>query len=249
MALVYEYARHGSVEKVLLVDKQFALHLQQQPLSAQQQREQAESFCRCARWGMEMCAGLAHLHKARIIHRDFALRNLLFDESYRIKLTDFGISKSVKRSQYAAASQFANAAAVNSPHARLQYRSIDAPFALREAAPEMFNGDSSVQSDMYMLGLALYSLFSRKQPFHDLADDGKVGEFVREGKLSLVSGQYLAEMKSAGGSLSSEWGKVAELVEWCTKHDKDQRPSLTQVRCCFRLRLLFSSYFSFFWLL
>jgi len=152
MALVFEYAPHGSVEHALVTQGQFPLHLRPaaQPVSSpQEQCEQADSFCRCLRWSTEVCAGLAHLHARRILHRDLALRNLLFGDAYCIKVTDFGISRRVRSSSASSSSAAAAAAAASSAGTKLLYKSKNnALFPVREAAPEMFLDESSAQPDV-----------------------------------------------------------------------------------------------------
>eukprot|EP01090_Pellita_catalonica_P021565 TRINITY_DN8107_c0_g1_i2.p1 TRINITY_DN8107_c0_g1~~TRINITY_DN8107_c0_g1_i2.p1 ORF type:complete len:616 (+),score=81.93 TRINITY_DN8107_c0_g1_i2:135-1982(+) len=40
-----------------------------------------------------IAAGVVHLHKENCIHRDLALRNILVDENWNVKITDFGLSR------------------------------------------------------------------------------------------------------------------------------------------------------------
>jgi len=79
-----------------------------------------------------------------------------------------------------------------------------------------------------MLGLVMYSMFSRQPPFHDLSTE-QIGELIPAGLLSLATGGYLSVMKDAAGALKGEWLQLSELMEWCTAHDKNSRPSLQQV--------------------
>ena len=42
---------------------------------------------------LEICLGLKEIHKANIIHRDLKPANIFIDDSYKIKIGDFGVSK------------------------------------------------------------------------------------------------------------------------------------------------------------
>jgi serine/threonine protein kinase len=39
--------------------------------------------------------GILHLHCEKVIHRDLALRNLLLDETWRVRVCDFGMARFV----------------------------------------------------------------------------------------------------------------------------------------------------------
>ena len=41
----------------------------------------------------QAAAGVMHLHKEKVVHRDLALRNLLVDSGWNIRISDFGLSR------------------------------------------------------------------------------------------------------------------------------------------------------------
>jgi serine/threonine protein kinase len=43
----------------------------------------------------DIVAGMAHLHKEGIVHRDLAARNLLLNDELVLKITDFGLARTV----------------------------------------------------------------------------------------------------------------------------------------------------------
>jgi serine/threonine protein kinase len=56
---------------------------------------------------LDVVAGMRYLHQNHVIHRDLALRNLLVQVNivsdrkfYRVKISDFGLSKCTEQSQY-----------------------------------------------------------------------------------------------------------------------------------------------------
>lgn len=102
-----------------------------------------------ARLGAAMADGLAAVHAAGILHRDFKPENVLLTESaagWQPKLVDFGIA-----SIATAAGHGGTASVIGTP----QY-----------LAPELGNGrPASVASDLYALGVALYEMCCGIVPF------------------------------------------------------------------------------------
>ncbi len=64
--LVYQYLPGGSLESVLLTQKRYFT-------------ESLDDIAKVVQMAVDAASGLAHLHAAKIIHRDVACRNLLMD--------------------------------------------------------------------------------------------------------------------------------------------------------------------------
>jgi len=97
----------------------------------------------------QAAAGMYHLEASRIIHRDVALRNLLVaqeDGRYIVKISDFGLSRSVESSYF---------------------KSNNAQIPVKWCAPEVLEyGTHTTKSDVYSFGILLWELFSYgKLPF------------------------------------------------------------------------------------
>src|SRR5207253_10672795 len=107
-----------------------------------------------ARIGMQVADALAHAASQGILHRDIKPSNLLLDDTGNVWVTDFGLAK-------------AETDGDNLTHTR------DIVGTLRYMAPERFNGQGDLRSDVYSLGLTLYELLVL-QPAFDEADRNKL---------------------------------------------------------------------------
>ena len=97
-------------------------------------------YCRnVARLGADVADALAYAHERGVLHRDIKPSNLLLDHQGKIWITDFGLAKTA---------------------AEELTRSRELVGTLRYMAPERFNGQSDVRSDIYSLGLTLYELLT-----------------------------------------------------------------------------------------
>lgn len=92
----------------------------------------------------QLCVGMAAIHKAGILHRDFKPANIIIDSRGVARITDFGI-----------AGIEADIAGDNMRPGTPAYMS-----------PEQINGkDVTARSDIYALGLVIYEIFTGKQAF------------------------------------------------------------------------------------
>jgi len=104
----------------------------------------------------QAAAGMLHLEDSHIIHRDLALRNLLVgnavDGGYLIKISDFGLSRSIENAYY---------------------KTHDNSIAVKWCAPEVLEyGTHTSKSDVYSFGILLWELFSfGKLPFAEYTND------------------------------------------------------------------------------
>lgn len=92
----------------------------------------------------QLCVGLAAVHHAGILHRDFKPANVIIDGKGKARITDFGI------------------AGVEEDISDIDMR-VGTPAYM---SPEQIAGkDVSQKSDIYSLGLVLYEIFTGKQAF------------------------------------------------------------------------------------
>src|SRR5262249_31398088 len=98
----------------------------------------------------QLTGALALAHRFGVVHRDIKPENILLDEDNNAYLADFGIAQILSKSQSD------DMAGMGSP---------------AYAAPEqVVGGITSLQSDIYSLGVILYELLTGQHPFPELED-------------------------------------------------------------------------------
>jgi len=95
-----------------------------------------------------LCDALNYAHnREKVIHRDLKPRNLMLNSKAKLKITDFGISRSITESMTMATGQLGSA---GSP-----------PYI----SPQQWDGDRpTALDDIYSVGATLYELLSSKPP-------------------------------------------------------------------------------------
>ncbi|MBP9726692.1 MAG: protein kinase [Gammaproteobacteria bacterium] len=110
-----------------------------------------------------IAVGLAYLHDQSILHRDLKSLNVLLDNQMNAKLSDFGLSKEVKKET--GSTMTSAQPAVGS---------------ILWMAPELFKRGAKHDnlSDIYALGIVFWELSSRELPFH--ADETATPELIKD---------------------------------------------------------------------
>ncbi len=96
-------------------------------------------------YAVQICSALSAAHKKGIIHRDIKPHNILLDNQNNVKLTDFGIAKSIGVSQ------------------EKENQVIGSVYYI---SPEQARGEEvDARSDLYSLGIMLYEMLTGELPF------------------------------------------------------------------------------------
>jgi len=113
--------------------------------------------------GIQIADGLSAAHQLGIFHRDLKPANVMLTDGGLIKILDFGLARKLSLDE--ADFDPASPGRRTPPPPEATYTARGGTIAYM--APEQFvTGRSSVQSDVFALGLILYELASGRHPFH-----------------------------------------------------------------------------------
>eukprot|EP01125_Pyxidicula_operculata_P013198 TRINITY_DN4365_c0_g1_i5.p1 TRINITY_DN4365_c0_g1~~TRINITY_DN4365_c0_g1_i5.p1 ORF type:complete len:543 (-),score=138.68 TRINITY_DN4365_c0_g1_i5:1364-2992(-) len=129
--LVTEYLKRGDLNQILL-DQNIKIEYEH-----------------VRRFALDTCLGMEYLHKRNIIHRDLKTHNLLVDEDWTVKVSDFGLSRMVSNAQ--------------------QTQTLTACGTPSWAAPEVLNEDRySLKADVFGFAICLWQMCCRLRPYGNM---------------------------------------------------------------------------------
>jgi eukaryotic-like serine/threonine-protein kinase len=147
---------------VRAADTSATIHLPGQAEGSTLSESGSQYWQSVARVGMQVADALAYAASQGVLHRDIKPSNLLLDDTGNVWVTDFGLAK-------------ANTDSDDLTHTG------DVIGTLRYLAPERFNNQGDLRSDVYSLGLTLYELLTLRPAF-DKADRNKLVKEVMHGE-------------------------------------------------------------------
>ncbi len=151
-------------------------------------------------WIAQLCDALDYAHNhARIIHRDLKPGNLMVNTRAELKVTDFGIARSLSDSM------------------SLLTMNPGTSGTLVFMSPQQLDGERGTHlDDIYSFGATVYELLTSKPPFYS----GDIHRQIREKKPPLMS-QRRKELEIGGAQIPLEWEKT---VAACLEKDPAKRP-------------------------
>src|SRR5437868_6243560 len=151
-------------------------------------------------WVSQLCDALDYAHNhVRIVHRDLKPANLMVNQRGDLKITDFGIARSLSDSVSKLTMQ-------SGKSGTLVYMS-----------PQQLDGvRGSHLDDVYSLGASIYELLTSKPPFYF----GNVDRQIRE-KIPPTMTQRRKELEIEGDPIDPAW---EEVVRACLTKNPDLRP-------------------------
>jgi len=150
---------------------------------------------------MDICKGMAYLHGIKpqpIIHRDLNCKNLLLDENLSVVVADLGLSRF--KAETGAMS--------------------DAVGCLPWVAPEVFKADHYTEkADIYSFAMALFELFTAKEPHEDGPNESNVLKFAQ----NCAYHEYRPQLPD---NCAPAWRR---LISKCWNKDPVSRPSFLEI--------------------
>ncbi|XP_027064460.1 G-type lectin S-receptor-like serine/threonine-protein kinase SD2-5 [Coffea arabica] len=196
--LVYELMSNGSLEKWIY-----------------RQGQEIVLDWKCRRKiVLDIAKGLTYLHedcRQKIIHLDIKPQNILLDDKFNAKLSDFGLSKLIDRDQ---------SQVVTTMRGTPGY-----------LAPEWLSAVITEKVDVYSFGVVVLEILcgrkivDRSEPEERMHLLSLFKQKAEEGKLMDMIDQYSEDMQSNREDVV----KMMQVAAWCLQSDHASRPSMSVV--------------------
>ncbi|XP_072960065.1 G-type lectin S-receptor-like serine/threonine-protein kinase SD2-5 [Typha angustifolia] len=196
--LVYEHMSNGSLDKWIF---------------RKNRRGALDWKTRC-KIITDVAKGLSYLHeecRQKIAHLDIKPGNILLDDNFNAKISDFGLAKLIDRDQ---------------SHVMTKIRGTRGYLA-----PEWLTSSITEKADVYSFGVVVLEIVSGRKNLDSSQPEGSANLFnllqdkIKEDKLLDIVDSQSSDMQLHG----SEAIEVIKLAIWCLQRDSNRRPSMSQV--------------------
>ncbi|KAM0852939.1 hypothetical protein ACQ4PT_051411 [Festuca glaucescens] len=196
--LVYEHMSNGSLDKWIF------------------KKNQSDSLSWASRYKiiLDVAKGLAYLHeecRQKIVHLDIKPGNILLDEKFNAKISDFGLAKLIDRDQ---------------SHVMTKVRGTRGYLA-----PEWLTSTITEKADIYSFGVVLLEIVSRRKILDSNQPEGGTNlinllqEKMRVGQVLDIVENHNEDIQLHG----AEMIEVIKLAVWCLQREFSKRPAMSQV--------------------
>ncbi|CAA0840007.1 Protein kinase superfamily protein [Striga hermonthica] len=165
---------------------------------------------------LDAARGLAYLHEDSqpcVIHRDFKASNILLENNFHAKVSDFGLAK-------------------QAPEGRTNYLSTRVMGTFGYVAPEYaMTGHLLVKSDVYSYGVVLLELLTGRKPV-DMSQPSGQENLVTWARPILREKDRLEELADPrldGKYPKEDFFRVCTIAAACVAPDANQRPTMGEV--------------------
>ncbi|XP_022639112.1 probable serine/threonine-protein kinase PBL19 isoform X1 [Vigna radiata var. radiata] len=160
--------------------------------------------------------GLAYLHEGleiQVIYRDFKSSNVLLDEDFHPKLSDFGLAR-------------------EGPQGDQTHVSTAVVGTQGYAAPEYIEtGHLKVQSDMWSFGVVLYEILTGRRSLerNRPTAEQKLLDWVKQYPADTSRFVVIMDPRLRNQYSPQAARKIAKLADSCLKKNPEDRPSMSQI--------------------
>ncbi|KAK4482086.1 hypothetical protein RD792_011563 [Penstemon davidsonii] len=197
-ALVYEYLANGSLDKYLFGQRDLALR-----------------YSKIFEIALGVARGIDYLHRGcdmQILHFDIKPHNILLDEKFNPKISDFGLAQ-----LYPTDNSFIS---LKTARGTMGYM-----------APEMFYkniGGVSNKADVYSFGMLLMEMAGRRKNMNPFAEDESQIYFPLWVYDQIYAGNEI-EIVDANDEERKIVKKIVIVALWCIQMKPSNRPSMNKV--------------------
>ncbi|KAL5012628.1 hypothetical protein ScPMuIL_011179 [Solemya velum] len=198
LCMIVEYMKYGDLNQFVLD------HVPESPV-AQATNAKTLSYGCLIYMASQIASGMKYLESLNMVHRDLATRNCLVGTNYTIKISDFGMSRSLYSADYY----------------RIEGR---ASLPIRWMAWEsILLGKFTTKSDVWSFAVTLWEIltFARDQPFDSLNDEQVIenaGHYYRNDNRQV----YLPQPPNCPK-------EIYDLMRECWNRQESERPSHREI--------------------